>query len=142
MDRFEPFGTHNTDCQLVYIAGLLLLLFCLIKKSALLTLSCLLSFLACFQRCDAALLQDKLLSFDSTELRGVFGWTCVHIVRKDALFRHSIGERHRSVAVLYPIHPLALVAAAISPVHFTIAVPLVILVAALVTVARLPSEDT
>lgn len=63
------------------------------------------------------------------------------VVFEVTLLLGSIWEDHLAVAVLNTPDPLALVAATISPVHLTVAVPLILLVLSLVDVATRPLED-
>jgi len=81
-----------------------------------------------------------LLGLQLFKLRGANCRSLENVVFKDAFFDAAIGELHSSNAILNSFLPLAFVAGAISPVHFTVAVALVILVAPLVDVAALPSE--
>ena len=68
--------------------------------------------------------------------------TLESVVLKQTFLNSTIRELHAASSILDTMTPLALVAAPVFPVHFTVAVPLVIFVAPLVIVARLPSEET
>lgn len=54
----------------------------------------------------------------------------------------AIWEDHLAVSVLDALDPLSVVAAAINPVHLSIAVSLIFLVFTLIDVATCPLEDT
>ena len=64
------------------------------------------------------------------------------VVLKVALFLRPIWEDHLAVAVLNATDPLTLVTAAIRPVHFAVAVALVLSVLAFVDVPTGPLEHT
>ena len=69
-------------------------------------------------------------------------WSLESVVLEQALLNSAIWELHPPNAVLDASLPLAFVARAIFPVHFSIAMPLVVLVAPLVVVSTFPSELT
>ena len=52
-----------------------------------------------------------------------------------------VGEYHLAVSMLNPFDPLSLIAAAVSPVHFSVTVSLVVSVFTFVDVAASPLED-
>ena len=62
------------------------------------------------------------------------------IVLEQALLDPAVGELHPPYAVLDASLPFTLVARPIFPVHLSIAVPLVILVASLIVVTTFPGE--
>ena len=68
--------------------------------------------------------------------------TLESVVFEQTFLDTTVRELHSTSSILDTMAPLALVAAPVFPVHLTIAVPLVILIAPLVIVARLPSEET
>lgn len=68
--------------------------------------------------------------------------TLESVVFEQTFLNTTVRELHSTSSILDTMAPLALVAAPVFPVHLTIAVPLVILIAPLVIVARLPSEET
>ena len=68
--------------------------------------------------------------------------TLESVVFEQTFLDTTVRELHAASSILDTMAPLALVAAPVFPVHLTIAVPLVILIAPLVIVARLPSEET
>lgn len=76
------------------------------------------------------------------ELRCISNRFAVDIILKVALFDSTIRELHFANPMLNTMLPFTLVAAAICPVHFTVAVPFVIFVATFVLVATFPSEGT
>lgn len=59
----------------------------------------------------------------------------VNVVFENTLLDAPIRERHTAETVLNSILPLSFVATAICPEHFTVAVTLVIFVAALILIA-------
>ena len=88
------------------------------------------------------LVQDDLLRFQVTQLRCGHLRTLESVVLEQAFLDSTIGELHAASTVLYTVAPLALVARPVFPVHLAIAVPLIVFIAPLVVVARLPSEET
>ena len=69
-------------------------------------------------------------------------WTLESVVLKKAFLDATVRKLHPADTILDAVHPLSLVTRAILPVHLTVAVPLIVLVATLVVVATLPGEET
>lgn len=88
------------------------------------------------------LVQDDLLRLQTANL-----W-CLHlgslegVVFEKTFLDATVWELHPTRPILDSSDPLALVARAIFPVHFSVAVSLVILVAALVVIPALPREHS
>ena len=95
-----------------------------------------------FLRCLKCLVQQDLLCLKILELWGTDLGALEGVIFEETFFDAAIGELHLTIAVLNAMVPLALVTRAILPVHLAIAVPLIVPVAASVVITGLPREHT
>ena len=86
------------------------------------------------------LIQKYLLRFQISQLRSGHLRTLERIVLEKTFFYPSIGKLHPTDTILDSFVPLSFVTGAILPVHLTVAVPLIVLIAPFVIITRFPSE--
>ena len=91
-------------------------------------------------RLEHGLVQEDLLGFEVAELRRCHLRSLEGVVLEKAFFDPPVGEFHPAYTVLDPAKPLTLVAGSVLPEHLTIAMALIVLVAASVEVSAFPGE--
>ena len=86
------------------------------------------------------LIQKYLLRFQISQLWSGHLRSLERIVLEKTLFNATIGKLHPTDTILDSFVPLSFVTGAIFPVHLTVAMPLIVLIAPLIIITRFPSE--
>ena len=89
-----------------------------------------------------SLVDNDFLRLEVTKLWRADLWALECVVFEQSFLYAAIGKLHPTSTVLNAMAPLALVTATVFPVHFTVTMTLIILVASSVEVAGLPCKQT
>ena len=89
-----------------------------------------------------SLVDDDFLSLEISKLWSADLRPLKCVVFEKPFLNSAIGELHTTCSILDAVTPLALVAASIFPIHLTIPVPFIVLVATLIVIPGLPSKNT